>query len=114
MLQGTFVIHTNNIPPSLVINSDQTGLPTVPSQQYTRAPRGALDGSKTADHRYDIQAGPIPFLYQEFVCTKRRPRSLHILRREPDMLPLYTLGEHFPDFSRYALVCEPKIDTVLR
>jgi hypothetical protein len=45
VLQATFVIHTNNIPPSLVINSDQTGLPTIPSPQYSRAPRGAKDVS---------------------------------------------------------------------
>lgn len=42
-MQVTLVVHTHNIPPDLVINSDQTGMPLVPSPQYTRAPKGALD-----------------------------------------------------------------------
>jgi hypothetical protein len=45
VLQVTFVIDTNSIPAALVINSDQTGLPIVPSPQYTRAPKGAVDVS---------------------------------------------------------------------
>jgi hypothetical protein len=39
VMQGTFVIDTNSIPAALVINSDQTGLPIVPSPQYTRSQR---------------------------------------------------------------------------
>jgi hypothetical protein len=44
-VQVTFVVQTNNIPASLVINSDQTGIPLIPSPQYTRAPKGSLDVS---------------------------------------------------------------------
>jgi hypothetical protein len=44
VLQASFAIHTN-ILPSLVINSDQTGLPTIPSPQYTRASKGSKDVS---------------------------------------------------------------------
>jgi hypothetical protein len=45
VVQGTFVINTNSFPAALVINSDQTGLPIVPSPQYTRAPKGAVNVS---------------------------------------------------------------------
>jgi hypothetical protein len=44
-VQVTFIVHTHKIPAALVINSDQTGLPVVPSPQYTRAPKGSKDVS---------------------------------------------------------------------
>jgi hypothetical protein len=44
-VQVTLVVHTNKIPAELVINSDQTGIPLIPSPQYTRAPKGAKDVS---------------------------------------------------------------------
>jgi hypothetical protein len=44
-MQIAFLVDLYDIPAELVVNSDQTGIPLVPSSDYTRAPKGAKDVS---------------------------------------------------------------------
>jgi hypothetical protein len=47
LLQMTFLIVMYNIPAALCINSDQTGVPLTPCDNYTRAPAGAKEVTAT-------------------------------------------------------------------
>lgn len=44
-MQIAHLVDLYEIPAELVVNSDQTGIPLVPSSDYTRAPKGAKDVS---------------------------------------------------------------------
>jgi hypothetical protein len=45
VLQLAFLVDKYDIPPELVLNSDQTGVPFVPAPQYQWAPKGSKDVS---------------------------------------------------------------------